>query len=123
VDDVLNNVAYARAHNVDHQASLLVAAANMMHDARFAVVIVDSATALYRVEFKGRGELSERQISLGRFLRSLQRLAGADKGRGPACICACSDLAFSPFSPLTIPTLRRVRRGSGHHQPGRGSQP
>jgi DNA repair protein RAD51 len=77
VEDVLNNIAYARAHNVDHQNSLLVAAAHMMQESRFALVIVDSATALYRVEYKGRGELSERQVSLGRFLRSLQRLAGA----------------------------------------------
>lgn len=76
VEDVLNNIAYARAHNVDHQNSLLLAATQMMQSARFALVIVDSATALYRVEYKGRGELSDRQVSLGRFLRSLQRLAG-----------------------------------------------
>jgi len=42
---------------------------------RFALIIVDSVTALYRTEFNGRGELSARQIHLGRFLRSLQRLA------------------------------------------------
>ena len=34
-----------------------------------------SATALFRTEFKGRGELSERQNALGRFLRLLQRFA------------------------------------------------
>ena len=74
-NDVLDNVAYARAHNVDHQSQLLVAAASMMAEARFAVIIVDSATALYRSEFQGRGELSVRQVHLGRFLRALQRLA------------------------------------------------
>lgn len=52
-----------------------MAAASMMADSRFALIIVDSVTALYRVEYQGRGELSARQISLGRFLRSLQRLA------------------------------------------------
>lgn len=75
VNDVLDNVAYARAHNTDHQAQLLIAAASMMAESRFALVVVDSATALYRSEFMGRGELSARQIHLGRFLRSLQRLA------------------------------------------------
>lgn len=39
----------------------------------------DSATSppyvWYRTEFNGRGELSARQIALGRFLRGLQRLA------------------------------------------------
>ena len=74
-NDVLDNIAYARAHNTDHQAQLLLTAASMMSDARFALIIVDSVTALYRTEFNGRGELSARQIHLGRFLRSLQRLA------------------------------------------------
>lgn len=46
--DVLDNVAYARAHNTDHQTQLLVAAASMMAESRFALIIVDSATALYR---------------------------------------------------------------------------
>lgn len=73
--DVLDNVAYARAHNTDHQGQLLLAAASMMAEARFALIVVDSVTALYRTEFNGRGELSARQIHLGRFLRSLQRLA------------------------------------------------
>lgn len=74
-DDVLNNVAYARAHNTQHQSELLMQAAGMMTDARFSLMIVDSVTALYRTEYNGRGELSARQIHLGRFLRSLQRLA------------------------------------------------
>ena len=46
--DVLDNVAYARAHNTEHQQSLLMAAAGMMAEARFALMIVDSATALFR---------------------------------------------------------------------------
>lgn len=50
-------------------------AAGMMTDTRFCLLIVDSVTALYRTEYNGRGELSARQIHLGRFLRSLQRLA------------------------------------------------
>lgn len=74
-EDVLNNVAYARAHNTAHQSELLMQAAGMMTDARFSLMIVDSVTALYRTEYNGRGELSARQIHLGRFLRSLQRLA------------------------------------------------
>lgn len=74
-EDVLNNVAYARAHNTAHQSELLLQAAAMMTDARFSLMIVDSVTALYRTEYNGRGELSARQIHLGRFLRSLQRLA------------------------------------------------
>ncbi|KAE8665304.1 DNA repair protein RAD51-like protein B [Hibiscus syriacus] len=50
-------------------------AASMMVETRFALMIVDSATALYRTDFTGRGELSARQMHLGKFLRSLQKLA------------------------------------------------
>ena len=75
VNDVLDNVAYARAHNTEHQCNLLSAAAGMMAESRFALVVVDSATALYRSEFNGRGELAARQIHLGKFLRALTKLA------------------------------------------------
>ena len=42
---------------------------------RYSLVIVDSATALYRTDYSGRGELADRQMHLGRFLRTLLRLA------------------------------------------------
>ncbi len=46
--DVLDNVACARAFNTDHQSQLLIQASAMMADSRYALLIVDSATALYR---------------------------------------------------------------------------
>jgi len=73
--DVLDNVAYARAYNSDHQLQLLVQAAAMMSESRYALLIVDSATALYRTDYSGRGELAARQMHLARFLRTLLRLA------------------------------------------------
>ena len=45
------------------------------HTCRYALLIVDSATALYRTDYSGRGELSARQMHLARFLRTLLRLA------------------------------------------------
>lgn len=71
--EVLDNIAYARAYNTDHQSQLLVQAAAMMSDARYALLVVDSATALYRTEYTGRGELAARQMHLARFLRMLLR--------------------------------------------------
>ncbi|KAL0578714.1 RecA recombinase Rhp51 [Marasmius crinis-equi] len=56
-EEVLDNVAYARAYNADHQNSLLTSASALMS------------------ESSGRGELSSRQNHLGKFLRTLQRLA------------------------------------------------
>ena len=74
-EEVLDNVAYARAYNSDHQLQLLNQAATMMCETRFSLLIVDSATALYRTDFLGRGELSSRQTHLAKFMRMLQRLA------------------------------------------------
>lgn len=42
---------------------------------RYALIIVDSATALYRTDYAGRGELAARQMHLARFMRLLLRLA------------------------------------------------
>jgi DNA repair protein RAD51 len=39
------------------------------------LLVVDSATSLYRTDYSGRGELSARQMHLARFLRSLLRIA------------------------------------------------
>jgi RecA/RadA recombinase len=47
----------------------------MMAEERFVLLVVDSATGLYRTDYSGRGELSARQMHLARFLRCLQRLA------------------------------------------------
>ncbi|KAF7552191.1 hypothetical protein G7046_g7492 [Stylonectria norvegica] len=74
-EEVLDNVAYARAYNSDHQLQLLSQAAAMMCETRFSLLIVDSATSLYRTDFCGRGELSNRQTHLAKFMRTLQRLA------------------------------------------------
>ena len=89
--DVLDNVAYARAYNTDHQGQLLLQASAMMVESRcnrfiayrhlllsfcrYSLLVVDSATALYRTDYSGRGELSARQMHLARFLRTLLRLA------------------------------------------------
>jgi len=49
---VLDNVAYARAYNTDHQTQLLLQASQMMIEIRYALIVVDSATALYRTNEK-----------------------------------------------------------------------
>lgn len=93
-ESVLDNIAYARAYNADHQLQLLIQASAMMAESRyvfpsskeicscrlilvirFSLLIVDSCTSLYRTDFSGRGELSARQTHLAKFLRTLMRLA------------------------------------------------
>ena len=51
---MLDNVAYARAYNSDHQNQLLMQAAAMMAESRYALLVVDSATALYRTDYSGK---------------------------------------------------------------------
>lgn len=74
-DDVLDNVSFAKAYSSDHQMQLLEQAAAMMVESRYALIVVDSATALFRTDYSGRGELAERQQKLAKFLRRLQRLS------------------------------------------------
>lgn len=59
-EEVLDNIICARAHNSEQQLELLADAAALMSDSRYALLVVDSATALYRTDYSGRGELSER---------------------------------------------------------------
>jgi len=73
--EVLENVCYAKALNTEQQTRLIVEAAALMSQTRFGLLIVDSATNLYRTEYSGRGELADRQQHLARFLRGVQRLA------------------------------------------------
>jgi len=74
-EDVLENVSVARAQNSEHQMKLLLQASALMAENRYCLIVVDSATALFRTDYQGRGELADRQQNLAQFLRQLQRLA------------------------------------------------
>jgi meiotic recombination protein DMC1 len=71
----LENVLVARAHTSEHQAHLLGQVAAKMAEDQFSLLVVDSITALFRVDFTGRGELAERQQKLGKMLSQLMKLA------------------------------------------------
>ena len=77
--ETIKNVLYARAYNSDHQNKLLFQVCALMAEDKFSCLIVDSATALYRTDYVGRGELSNRQMSLAKFLRNLQKIADEHK--------------------------------------------
>lgn len=71
----LENILVARAFTHEHQAHLLSMVAAKMAEDQFALLIVDSITALFRVDFSGRGELAERQQKLGKMMSQLIKLA------------------------------------------------
>lgn len=49
---MLDNVACARAYNTDHQTELLIQAAAMMAESRYALLIVDGATAVSQLPYE-----------------------------------------------------------------------
>ncbi|KAI0749159.1 putative DMC1 protein [Irpex lacteus] len=61
-DMALENILYARAWNSEHQMELInECSMRFAEDKDFRLLIVDSIMALFRTDFSGRGELSERQ--------------------------------------------------------------
>mmetsp|Transcript_6756 Transcript_6756/g.23747 ORF Transcript_6756/g.23747 Transcript_6756/m.23747 type:complete len:196 (-) Transcript_6756:33-620(-) len=75
-ESVLNNLLIARAYNTDHQMNMIRdLAAIMMEEGPFAILIIDSMTSLFRVDYVGRGELSARQQSLGQMLSKITKMA------------------------------------------------
>ena len=74
-EEVLNNIMVGRAFTVDSLNTLLMQAAGAMVEDSFSLLIIDSIMAPFRVDFSGRGELSERQQVLGKFLSKLQKIS------------------------------------------------
>lgn len=72
---VLDNILVARAFTHEHQANLIAAVAAQMAKDRYALIVVDSITALFRSDFSGRGELAERQQKLCKMMNHLIKLA------------------------------------------------
>ncbi|KAI5180890.1 DNA repair protein RAD51 [Nematocida sp. AWRm80] len=75
IEEALSNIHVARAYTTDQQIQLLIHASALMAQGGYRLLMVDSATALYRTDYAGRGELSVRQVHLGKFLRMLLRLS------------------------------------------------
>ena len=57
------------------QTELLESLASNFASNEYRLLIVDSVMALYRTDYSGRGELSERQQVLGSFLRRATQMA------------------------------------------------
>ncbi|KAF5875018.1 putative meiotic recombination protein dmc1 protein [Botrytis fragariae] len=74
-DQTLENIVYARAHNTEMQQELLEGLAQNFATDEYRLLIIDSIMALYRSDFIGRGELSERQGALNAFLRKATQMA------------------------------------------------
>ncbi|KAA8564991.1 hypothetical protein EYC84_010760 [Monilinia fructicola] len=74
-DQALENIVYARAQNTEMQQEMLEGLAQNFATDEYRLLIIDSIMALYRSDFIGRGELSERQSALNAFLRRATQMA------------------------------------------------
>ncbi|CAG2165081.1 unnamed protein product [Oppiella nova] len=76
-ESALDNVLYVRANTSEHQYEILDAVAAKFHEdcGQFKLLVVDSVMALFRVDYSGRGELSERQQKLAQMLSKLQKIS------------------------------------------------
>ncbi len=71
---VLQGIYVARCYNSDHQMVIVEKLAEMIKEKNVKLVIIDSVTSNFRVDYSGRGELATRQQKLNRHLHALQRL-------------------------------------------------
>ncbi|KAH6683112.1 Rad51-domain-containing protein, partial [Halenospora varia] len=74
-DQACENIAYARAQNSEMQMELLDGLAASFATNEYRLLVIDSIMSLFRTDYIGRGELSERQQVLGQFLRRAAQMA------------------------------------------------
>ena len=71
----LENIIVARVYTCDVLQELPAQMEAALEDDQFALIIIDSLMALWRNDYVGRGELSERQQKLGYFLNLLKKIS------------------------------------------------
>ena len=77
-EQTLENIIVGAASTSDEQMKMMVHICALLADqdqGPFRVLIVDSIISLFRVDFSGRGELSERQQKLNKHMKQLSNIA------------------------------------------------
>ncbi|KAJ9625719.1 Meiotic recombination protein dmc1 [Taxawa tesnikishii (nom. ined.)] len=74
-DVARENIIYSRVRNSENQHELLDRVMEFMLSGEYRLVVVDSIMALFRTDYNGRGELSERQGKLNQYLQRLKQTA------------------------------------------------
>ncbi|KAI5283086.1 Meiotic recombination protein dmc1 [Ascosphaera aggregata] len=90
-DSALENVAYARALNSEHQLELLHTLSREFANGDYRLLIIDSIMNCFRVDYCGRGELADRQQKLNQFLMKLSHMAEVQSDPGASALFAGAD--------------------------------
>lgn len=72
---ILQNILYVRSYNTDQQMLIAEKADEKIEEEKVRLMVIDSLTSHFRVEFPGREALTPRQQKLGRHLLTLHRIA------------------------------------------------
>lgn len=96
----LDRIIVARAYNSSHQVLILEEAGKMIKEENVKLIVSDSTTGLFRMEYLGRGTLANRQQKLGRYIRLLARIAEAYN----CAVVATNQVSSSPDSFFGDPT-------------------
>lgn len=97
---VLDRIIVARAYNSSHQILILEEAGKMLKEENIKLIISDSTTGLFRLEYLGRGTLAARQQKIGRYIRLLARIAETYN----CAVVATNQVSSSPDSFFGDPT-------------------
>ena len=99
-EEALENVAYARAFNSEHQMDLITLIAGKFAEepGKYRLLIVDSIISLFRTDFSGRGDLGERQQRLNQMLARLARIAEEYN----VCVLITNQMMADPGATMTF---------------------
>ncbi|KAJ4485888.1 RecA protein [Lentinula aciculospora] len=104
----LENILYARAFNSEHQMELInECSLRFAEDKDFRLLIVDSIMALFRVDYSGRGELSERQQKM---LSKLTKLSEEYN----ICVLLTNQVQSDPGATMTFVAGGALKPIGGH---------
>ncbi|PPQ67193.1 hypothetical protein CVT25_005794 [Psilocybe cyanescens] len=107
----LENILYARAFNSEHQMELInECSLRFAEDKDYRLLIVDSIMALFRVDYSGRGELSERQQKLAQMLSKLAKLAEEYN----ICVLLTNQVQSDPGATMTFVAGGALKPIGGH---------
>ena len=83
---------------MQHQLELLNALAQPFASNQYRLLIIDSIMNCFRVDYSGRGELSERQQKLNQFLSRLNHMAEGETPLSLSATLSCVLISYTEFN-------------------------
>ena len=75
IEDVLENIIVSHAYNSTDQQIILEECEHIIEEENIKLIVIDSAVGLFRNEYIGRGNLSNRQGKITKFMSLVSKIA------------------------------------------------